>query len=435
MYTGLLSTVMEDPTALTSGSSWAFGTNNGVFDNHARCNIYGNYQRWLVTPAFTLSSSTFTFDMALTVYTSSSSASPTPGNQPDDKFVVLVSTDNMATWTILRQWDNAGSEYVYDSITNDANGEAVSIDLSAFVGQTVRIAFYGESTVSNGDNNLHIDNVVIGNPQVIPATDWQTVTTSDMNVTLTGLTPETPYEAQVKADCSDPEAWSNTASFTTLEQTTEPTQVLHLTAGWNWFSTYVEDADSYELLQSLLTALGENGLYIESNDYEYLEYLDGEWLGDLMEITPDKMYLIQVGTDCTISLNGAVVNPAVVEVTINPGWNWVGYPCNVEMTLGEALANFEAEDEDEIESMEDYAMYLEGEWLGFETQGTLKPGQGFLYNSMSSDVKTLVFAAPSAKAKAAKPTVKPAVKPNAIPQGAAKTKTAQTIDIQLPAKK
>ena len=136
MYSGLLSA--EGTATLTPATyGWSFGTGNNVFDNHARCNIYGNYQRWLVTPAFTLSSSTFTFDMALTVYTSSSSASPTPGNQPDDKFVVLVSTDNMATWTILRQWDNAGSEYVYDSITNDANGEAVSIDLSAYVGQTV----------------------------------------------------------------------------------------------------------------------------------------------------------------------------------------------------------------------------------------------------------------------------------------------------------
>ena len=35
----------------------------------------------------------------------------------DDKFIVLVSTDNEATWTVLRQWDNAGSTYVYNNIT------------------------------------------------------------------------------------------------------------------------------------------------------------------------------------------------------------------------------------------------------------------------------------------------------------------------------
>ena len=35
--------------AATSG--WTFGTNNGVFDSHARTNIYGNsWNKWLVTP-------------------------------------------------------------------------------------------------------------------------------------------------------------------------------------------------------------------------------------------------------------------------------------------------------------------------------------------------------------------------------------------------
>ena len=384
MYTGLLSTVMENPTALTPGSSWAFGTNNGVFDNHARCNIYGNYQRWLVTPAFTLSSSTFTFDMALTVYTSSSSASPTPGNQPDDKFVVLVSTDNMATWTILRQWDNAGSEYVYDSITNDANGEAVSIDLSAFVGQTVRIAFYGESTVSNGDNNLHIDNVVIGNPQVIPATDWQTVTTSDMNVTLTGLTPETPYEAQVKADCSDPEAWSNTVTFTTLEQTTV-TQTIALTAGEVNYCSFYVDITLADLQTALTDVLGTgSGVSITIKSQTQSSKLTrGRWTGQLTTLDLGKMYKIFVNNDCEITLEGMVVDPAEHQVTIGGGGNptWIAFPFSASMTLTEAFAGF-AVNGDAVKSKTQNANYTRGRWTG-QLQ-TLEPGQGYIYKSASN---------------------------------------------------
>ena len=161
-YAGLLNNVLNG-TARTTASFWYFGTANNVFDSHARLNIYGTSRNhWLETPEVNIVGDVqLSFDLALTVFTSGSSAAPTAGAQEDDKFAVLISTDNGATWSVLRQWDNAGSEYVYDEITNDANGQQEVINLSAYNGQSIKIAFYGESTVSGGDNNLHIDNVLI----------------------------------------------------------------------------------------------------------------------------------------------------------------------------------------------------------------------------------------------------------------------------------
>ena len=389
MYTGLLSNVMEDPTALVSATSgWNFGTGNNVFDNHARCNIYGNYQRWLVTPVVTLENSTFTFDMALTVWSSSSSASPTPGNQPDDKFVVLVSTDNLATWTILRQWDNAGSEYVYDSITNDANGEHVSIDLSAYVGQTVQIAFYGESTVSNGDNNLHIDNVVIGNVQTIPATDWMTVENiTDMNVTLTGLTPETPYEAQVKADCSDPEAWSNTVSFTTLEQTTL-TQTIALATGTNWVSFYV-DVTLNDLKAALVEVSPSATIkIIGQNSSTTYDPQRRRWSGNL-QWNVAYMYKISVAANCEVSFEGMPLDPAEHPVTIVNGTNYIAFPFAENMSLTNAFAGF-AVNGDKVLSQNSSATYNRGRWQGSGLTN-LEPGKGYIYKSSTSGDRTLVF--------------------------------------------
>ena len=160
-YTGLLSDVMSG-TALTSTTyAWAFGSNNGVFDSHARVNIYGNYQKWLVTPAIPMQAGAqLTFDLALTKYSGSLQAVE-PGEQVDDKFVVLASTDNGATWQALRQWDNAGSQDVYDDIACSATGQSIKINLEDYSSGNLMIAFYGESTVSGGDNNLHIDNVSV----------------------------------------------------------------------------------------------------------------------------------------------------------------------------------------------------------------------------------------------------------------------------------
>ena len=167
-------------------------------------------------------------------------------------------------------------------------------------------------------------------------------------------------------------------------------QSIALQAGWNWFSTYIEASNPVALLQMLETALGEKGLYIESSELLSTEYLDGEWIGDLEEvgITNEQMYLIQTSAACTIELQGHPTNPANHVITIHPEWNWVGYPCSEEMTIAEALAGLVPEDGDQIESMEGYAEYLDGEWLGLET---LKPGKGFLYYSNSDVPKTFTF--------------------------------------------
>ena len=211
---GLLSNVMGG-TALTSGSDWYFGTSNGVFDNHARINIWGTSKKnWLITPEVTVGSGyTFSFDLALTAYSGTLGTPATTGT--DDRFVVLISTDNEATWSILREWNNNGSSYVYNNISHTATGENVSINISSYVGQTIRIAFYGESTTSNADNNLHIDNVKIG--KSVAATAWQTQVVNSESSSITGLSPETTYEWQVQSICGNSTSdWCDLSTFTTI---------------------------------------------------------------------------------------------------------------------------------------------------------------------------------------------------------------------------
>ena len=216
---GLLSEVMNG-TDLTDGSHWYFSSYNGVFDDHARINIFGTSKKgWLVTPAVKIAADgALGFDLALTAYSGDNVPAPeTTGT--DDRFVVLVYADD--TWTILREWKNSGSTYVYNNIANTAEGEKVSIDLSAYTGKSVRIAFYGESTVGNADNNLHIDNVTIGT--AVAAGAWQTISDITAQTTsLTNLTPSTKYECQVQSvkSGSDNSEWSPLATFTTRDALT-----------------------------------------------------------------------------------------------------------------------------------------------------------------------------------------------------------------------
>lgn len=180
-WSGLLAA----PSTLTSTTSgWvADGFANVGTTGAARLNIYGtSCQYWLVTPPISLGSKTgwnLEFDLALTAY--GVTTAPT-GTQADDKFAVVVSTDNGVTWSsanTLRLWDNAGSSYVYNNIS--LTGEHVTISLAGFSG-SVKIGFYGESTVgSNGDNDLFVDNFAISQAGAPPSAP--TASVPDNNAT------------------------------------------------------------------------------------------------------------------------------------------------------------------------------------------------------------------------------------------------------------
>ena len=140
-----------------------------------------------------------TFNVALSKSSSAYTAAATTGT--DDKFVVLATVDNGETWIILRQWDNAGSEYVYNNIA--LYGEEVALDLSDYAGQGVQIAFYGESTVSNADNYLHIDDVLIDYiPSCLKPSDLHMVngsaTKNSIQVAWTANSGEENWKIQYK---------------------------------------------------------------------------------------------------------------------------------------------------------------------------------------------------------------------------------------------
>ena len=149
LYTDGVNVTMGNPTNWTYASS----ANNGIAAGHYYLNIYGTSRNhWLITPEIDLTTASnplLTFDAAFTAY--SGTAVANVSNIADDKFLILVSTNNGQTWSVAS--DIALSTLA--SLTYIPQ----YVSLAAYAGETVRIAFYGESTASGGDNNLHIDNI------------------------------------------------------------------------------------------------------------------------------------------------------------------------------------------------------------------------------------------------------------------------------------
>ena len=174
-----------------------------------------------------------------------------------------------------------------------------------------------------------------------------------------------------------------------LDITTSVTQTIELTAGWNWISTYV-DLNEVDGIAMLEAALGDYGVTIQTNNESADYFGGGEWVGlEDYEWTNAEMVMVEVTEDCTIALSGPAADPSTVEIEINPGWNWIGFPLSTETAIGVAMGGFEPEEEDAIQSnVEGTSDYL-GEWIGDVL--TLVPGQGYMYYSNSTEPKTLIF--------------------------------------------
>ena len=181
----------------------------------------------------------------------------------------------------------------------------------------------------------------------------------------------------------------NFTSTQTMTQTTE------LASGWNWWSSYIElGSDALTLLE---TGLNDHGNQILSrtdgfvNRNEYAGYV--YWSGSLRSICNEQMYKIQTIAPCDVNITGQRASASSHPITINQGWNWIGYPNAQSMSITDALQGFNPEPNDQIKGRNGYATYTTyqsyGWWSG--SLSTLEPGQGYMYNSNSSSEKTLVY--------------------------------------------
>ncbi len=188
-------------STLIAGSSWVQDDFGNVVttpaNKAATLNIWStSTKNWLITPPVAIPAGNYELDFDLAYTTYSGTVAPAAGAQADDKFAVYIADNpNMTGATLLREWNNTGSPYVYDNIP--AAGSPQVITLNAYSG-TKYIAFYGESTVAGGDNNVYVDNVVVRETPAAPIftiapTAWDfpqqiinTTATKQFSITNTG---------------------------------------------------------------------------------------------------------------------------------------------------------------------------------------------------------------------------------------------------------
>ena len=182
--------------------------------------------------------------------------------------------------------------------------------------------------------------------------------------------------------------------FNIIEVYFNDMQVVPLSQGWNWWSTYL-DITLEDLKAALVEALPGSNITIKSRTQNTAYNPNtNRWMGTLNSLDVTQMYMIYVSTDCEITLTGTPINPAEHPVTINNGSNWIAFPLSGNMSVSNAFAGF-AVNGDKVKSRNNNSQYIGGSWRGQLT--TLVPGQGYMYISNLQEPRTFTFPASTTK--------------------------------------
>ena len=273
---------IQTSSLTTISSGWYYGdyTIAGETSGMLRMNVYGTYKYWVITPSINLGDGSTTYKFSCKAALANYDDDGAPESAPDDKFAVLVSTDNGISWNVangvIYADGDTDTEHNYSDLNNSWTNiiyKLVDENEDPITG-VVKFAIYGGSTTSNGDNNLYIDDmsvtewsdclepfgVAVSNithesadatfTEYGEATAWEyvliegenadpddgtpvSISEEDLPLQLTSLSPATFYTFAVRSVCASGNSpWSEVVTFKTLA-TPEPVP----------YSTDFENAD------------------------------------------------------------------------------------------------------------------------------------------------------------------------------------------------
>ena len=304
-------------------------------------------------------------------------------------------------------------------IATSANGSGIQVSGANFIINRGSVTATSNADdgcgISVGSTGKYIDGnlVWVGgdftiNGGTVSATGGRCGISADGTITLGWTNPDdfiyaSSYWATSGIDVKDGQALSDGSDIYTgpidaddiadktlypFDYNTPMDMTIGLTAGWNWVSFYVE-TDLDNLKTKLVEATSGNGPIIINSQTDGCTVYDGtSWKGALSSLDVLQMYQIMVGFDCELQIEGVFLGSSYHEATMCEGYNWIGFPCNADMTVSDAFEDF-AVNGDQIYGKNYSANYNRGRWTGRLTN--LSPGQGYIYKSNDPNFKPFVF--------------------------------------------
>ncbi len=159
-----------------------------------------------------------------------------------------------------------------------------------------------------------------------------------------------------------------------------------LGTGWNWTSLYVvPDSLSASVVYAPVAPVAD----IVKSKSAFLSSDGTTWHGNAFDVDVRSMYKVHMTADRTLALTGRSATAAERTVTVQPGWNWIGYNCLYTLSVADAFAALDPQDGDIVKGQSGFAMFDGYEWNG--SLSALTPGQGYMLYSTAATARTLTY--------------------------------------------
>lgn len=219
-------------------------------------------------------------------------------------------------------------------------------------------------------------------------------------------------------------------------------QNITLNEGWTWISTNIASDKLSDLNKLLADGKWTSDDQVKSEQYGFASWTKRNgWVGQLIEIDNDQMYLVHSSAPQNLHISGPAVDPTSHKLTIRgakedgtPRWNYISYLPSDNFTLKEALAGYDAKEGDIVKSQTQMAMYSGNlGWIGSLTY--MENGKGYMLQRQSQDDAQLQYPSKTSvgrKAKAAMAAAKNADGTNAyFPYSANMTAVVEVEGVSL----
>ena len=173
--------------------------------------------------------------------------------------------------------------------------------------------------------------------------------------------------------------------------TSQITQTITLSSGWNWLSIGVTPSDNdrdvlfpnLEHMDKIISRDDGNAIYYDFGGGSIM------WDGRLTDIPPYQLLQIKLGNEQTITFSGIPVK----DITIPTGWSSFGLPVGDDIAIEDFGAILGLEHMDKIIARDDgNAIYYDfggGITMWDGRLGTIKPGQGYLIKKTTAGTYTV----------------------------------------------
>lgn len=153
-------------------------------------------------------------------------------------------------------------------------------------------------------------------------------------------------------------------------------QTFHLSPGWNWVSNWVTPPshDINEVFQKGKGVVDYIKRQVPTNTF----------------FDPSESYHLYTAEGGDFYIDGTIISPKSVSIHLPASstdttysYTWIGYPEDRILTLDEAFADFQPNQDDVIKSQSGFAMYNGKRWSG--SISYLEPGVGYIYARKGSE--------------------------------------------------